>query len=887
MTEISRRVEPVPAPDPRLLTFLIADVRGYTAFTVEHGNDEAARLASTFAAIAEEVVAGREGTVVELRGDEALAVFPTPHQAIYAAVELQHRFEKHTEIDPTLPLKVGMGIDIGEAVPVKGGYRGLALNLAARLCSLSGPGEVYGSEMLVELAPKLEGLAYVERGRVRLKGFPDTIRVIQILPEDELPAGFPPLVSPVARPSNLPLQLTPFIGRQREVAAASHLLRREEVRLLTLTGPGGTGKTRLALHVAEMVSEDFERGVYFVSLASVSDFRLIAPTIAGTLKVKERPGQPLLDTLQDYLHDKKMLLVVDNFEHLTDGAVTISELLGACPNLKVLVTSRGVLNLLGEYDYPVPPLEVPDPTQLPNLDALTENDAVALFVDRARAVKPAFSLTNENASAVAEICRRLDGLPLALELAAARIRLLPPPALLARLSSRLKLLIGGARDAPARQQTLRGTIDWSYSLLNAAEQRLLAEVGVFGGGCSLEAAEAVCTSEGSFEVLEGIGSLVEKSLLRQVGENAPRFLMLETIREYALEQLEASGEAEHARERHAAFYLNLVEQGPGVVTWPHGTEQVQWFDRLEAEHHNLRGALEWFLQHGDLERELRLAVALRHFWHAHAHFGEGRRWLEIGLAHVDAVSVPVRITALNAAGSLAMIQGDQTRAVALMEELLPLTRKWNDSSGTIGALTVLGMTAVQRGDHEQATRCLEECVTLARADGSRFTVAHALYNLGLAKSEEGIYAEALALIEEALAACRETGDTFWAMNATGSLGYIALLEGRYQPAQGLLQEYLEMAHRFEDRANVAAGLEGLAAHAAAEGQLERAAHLFAAAESLRHEIGSRLMSLRNRTMIEHTVRSTRERLGEEAWLAAWEDGLAMSMEQAISLASAT
>lgn len=885
MTEISHQAEPAPTSGsgPILLTFLIADVRGYTSFAVERGNEAAARLASTFAAMAEEVVAAREGRVIELRGDEALAVFPSPRQALPAAVELQHHFREQMEIDPTLPLKVGMGIDAGEVVPVKDGYRGLALNLAARLCSLAGPGEVYGSEGVVQLAQRVEGLAYVERGRVQLKGFADPIRVIQILPEEELPAGFPPLVSLVAKPSNLPLQPTPFIGRQREVGEIIHMLEREEVRLLTLTGPGGSGKTRLSLHAAGALLGAFERGVFFVPLTSVNDPKLIVSTIASTLKVKELPSRPLLDTLQEYLHDKHLLLVLDNFEHLLDGAVTVSDLLAACPDLKVLVTSRAVLHLSGEYDYPVPPLQVPDPKQLPDLEALSQYEAVALFIERARAVKPNFAVTNQNAPAVAAICNRLDGLPLALELAAARSRYLPPPALLARLSSRLTLLTGGARDAPSRQQTLRATIDWSYSLLREEEQQLFARLGVFQGGCTLEAAEVVCKLEGDpgLDTLDGVGSLVEKSLLRQEGEDAPRFLMLETIWEYALERLEVRGEAEPVRAQHATYYLSLAEEAEPELQ---GAQQVEWIERLEADHDNLRAALGWFLQRGQVEQELQLAGALQRFWQAHTHFSEGRRWLDAGLSRMEDVSVPVRLKALRGAGGLALIQGDWARTDILMEELLLLAREHADSFHVRSALTLLGVTAYERGDHRQATQHYEECLSSARAQGSPDDVANALLGLGLTKSEEGLFAEAVPLIEEARALFRAVGNVYWEMVALGSHAYISLLEAKWRQAQPLLVEYLETAQQLREKLNIAASLEGLAVLAAEEGRAGHAARLFAAAEAVREETGGRLLSLRNRTMIKQGISSTREQLGEAAWLAAWEEGRAMTMEQAVRLA---
>jgi predicted ATPase/DNA-binding XRE family transcriptional regulator len=686
--------------------------------------------------------------------------------------------------------------------------------------------------------------------------------------------------------TSFPVQPSAFIGRQQEVKEISALLAREEVRLLTITGAGGVGKTRLAVRIAEGMAPRFSDGAVFVSLASLTDPGLVAATIAGALGVLETGEQPILDALQEALRPKQTLLVLDNFEHLLDGAPVISELITASRYLTVLVTSQAVLRLLGEYVYSVPPLRVPDLKHVPDLETLSQFEAVALFIERTKAVTPTFAMTNENALAVAEICNRLDGLPLAIELAAVRTRHIPVGTLLARLSSRLKLLTGGSRDAPGRHQTLRATVDWSHGLLNEGEKKLFARLSVFQGGCTLEAAEAICADEEDLDldVLDGLGSLVEKSLLRQEEADDPRFLMLQTIWEYASEKLEASGEAVQVRARHAQYYLSLTE---AIELELHGAEQVEWVERLERDHDNLRAALGWLLEHGDVEGELRIAAVLQKFWHQHCHFTEGRRWLEAGLALSEDISVGVRMKALGADAGLALIQGDQTHAIAVSEELLALSRAQHDPSQTLSALTILGMTAVQRGDHCQASLYLEESLSIARAQGSRVSLAHALYNLGLSKCEEGRYAAAAALIGEALALFRKTGDMFWAMNADGSLGYIALLQGRHEQARKLLVEYLETGLWIGDKAAIAAGLEGLAVAVIEEGGEEHAVRLFAAAESLRQEIGGRLMSLRNRTMIQGCVASTREHLGDEAWQVAWEEGRAMTVGQAASLAMET
>ncbi|MDP8931409.1 MAG: AAA family ATPase [Actinomycetota bacterium] len=476
-----------------------------------------------------------------------------------------------------------------------------------------------------------------------------------------LPREFPPLRSLDSHRNNLPLQLSSFVGRERELAQIRKLL--EENRLLTLTGPGGSGKTRLALQLAAAVSEEFEGGVYFVPLASVNDPDLVASTIAQSLGLAEatwpRTTGPLpggetrsaLDRLMEHLRDREVLLVLDNFEQVLPAAALVTTLLEASPRLKVVVTSRAVLRLYGEHEYPVPPLGLPDPNHLPDLGALTQYEAVALFVQRATAVRPGFTVTNHNAPAIAEICARLDGLPLAIELAAAQIRLLTPEAILARLGSRLRLLVSGPRDLPKRQQTLRETIDWSYELLEASEQRLFARLAVFVAGWSLEEAEAVCgpPEELGMEVFEGLSSLAEKSLV-VVREDSPepRFAMLETIREFALERLADGGEEEQQRRRHAETYLALAERAePELV----GPERRRWLDRLEREHDNFRSALAWSIQQGEVGTALRLVGALWRLWQARGYLGEGRRWTEEALQLPGAESnARVLAKALAAAG---------------------------------------------------------------------------------------------------------------------------------------------------------------------------------------------------------------------------------------------
>ena len=483
-----------------------------------------------------------------------------------------------------------MALHTGSAEERGGDYFGPPLNRIARLLSAGHGGQILLSSATKELVRDAlpEGSSLRDLGERRLKDLFRPERVFQLI-SPELPGSYPPLNTLEARINNLPAQPTPLIGRERELGEVGDLLRTEGVRVLTLTGAGGIGKTRLGLQLGAELLDEFEDGVFFVALAPITDPALVPSAIAEALGVVEAADQPLEEALKDYLRTKELLVLLDNFEQVLGGAPLVGKLLSACPRLKVLATSRSVLRVYGEQEYPVPPLELPSPGRLPAIDKLSQYEALRLFIERAKAARPQFSVTDENAPAVAEICARLDGLPLAIELAAARIKLLTPAAMLERLGSRLKLLGGGARDLPERQRTLRGTIEWSFALLEEGEQVLFGRLAVFSGGRTLEAIEAVCEAEGDLpmDALEGVSSLLDKSLLRQEegpgGE--PRFVMLETIHEYAREKLQASGEAEEVRRLHAEYFLAVAEEAEQGL-WE--SEQGGWLDRLEAEHDNMR-----------------------------------------------------------------------------------------------------------------------------------------------------------------------------------------------------------------------------------------------------------------------------------------------------------
>jgi predicted ATPase/tRNA A-37 threonylcarbamoyl transferase component Bud32 len=657
-----------------------------------------------------------------------------------------------------------------------------------------------------------------------------------------------PVVHPVEVPrvpqGTLPIQLTPFIGREQEVAAAGHLLRREEVRLLTLTGPGGIGKTRLSLQMAAELSESFAGGVFFVDLAPLRNPALVLSTIAQTLSIQEAAGQSLLERLKEGLRQKQLLLLLDNFEQVLSAAVQVADLLAACPRLKVLVTSRERLHVRVEHEFAVPPLALPDLRHLADLAALSRAEAVALFLERAQATKPDFQLTPANARAIAEICTRLDGLPLAIELAAARIKFLPPSALLARLGQRLQVLTSGARDMPARHQTLRHTIAWSYDLLDTQEQRLFRRLAVFVGGCTLEAVEAVSTAVGDTDanVLEGMASLLDKSLLQQTEQDSgePRFAMLETIREYGLETLTSGGEVEATREAHAVYYLALAEQAEPQLNGP---QQISWFERLEREHDNLRAALSWFLEPGadrqSSELGLRLSGALSRFWEISGYASEGRRWLDRALDESHGVRSALRAKALMGAGQLATMQDDFDQAEALCGEGLTLYRELGDRRGSATALSSLGLAAMMRSNYAAARALLEEALALFREVGDTGGRASALHHLASVLFYQGEYARAQALLEESLVLSRVVGDVQSHAASLMLLGWVLLFQGDLARAHPCLEESFAVSRKVGYKRNLGLSIYFLGVVTLIQGDVTAARSLLEESLVLFKEVGER------------------------------------------------
>lgn len=736
---------------------------------------------------------------------------------------------------------------------------------------------------------------------------------------------------PDTRPSNLPITGSAFVGRNKELAAARALLLGGDVRLLTITGPGGIGKSRLALEVARGLVDDFLSGVYFVPLAGVSDPSSIAIAISQILGVREKGGQAQLDTLKEYLQNSlvaPLLILIDNFEHVLTAAPMLAELLAVTTNLKFLVTSRAALHVYDEREFPVPPLELPDVKSLPPIETLQQYSAISLFIQRAMAVKPDFTLNEGNAAAVAEICSRLDGLPLAIELAAARAKLLSPSAIRTRLASRLQLLTGGARDLPARQRTIRQAIDWSYDLLSAPEQKLFRRLSVFVGGCTLEAVESVCDTRQDLEldVLDGMASMVDKSLLRQIeqADGEPRFSMLETIREYGLEKMVDSREDIPTRQAHAAYCLVLAEEGAAENAAPN---QSPWLERFDLEHDNFRTALEWLIETGRTDWGLRLGAALFRFWEMREYLTEGRSQLgRLLKLPAPTTATNARLRALFAAGVLAGEQGDYALAGVLLKESLAIGRLLEDKRSVAVSLNALAVTARDRGDlpasralfgesltlwrelhdalavaralsnlanilkleedYRHARSLYEECLSIFRDLGDRTGVAWVLNHQGDVARDQGDSEAARSLYEQSLAAFRELDDRWGIAGSLGDLGNLAREQGDYRTADSLYRESLEIFRSLEHKRGIARLLEAFACSAALQAEPDRSLRLAGASAALRQSIGAPLTPAEQdklETGLEPARRALPTATCRTAWLQGWVTPIEKAVEEVLRM----
>jgi len=907
------------------VTFLLTDVEGSTALWEDA--PEAMRSAlARHDQFFEAAIRAHRGTPIRPRGegDSRFAVFASATDAVAAALAIQRGLTAEAWPTPR-PIRVRIGLHSGEATLRDGDYYGSVVNRCARLRNTGHGGQVLLTEATAILAQ--DGLPIggrlLDLGTHRLKDLTRPERVFQ-LEADDLPRDFPPLRALDSRPHNLPIVRSALLGREHEVDQARSLLLRDDVGLVTLTGPGGTGKTRLSMQVAAELIKRFADGVFLVNLAPIVDPTLVPSTIAQLLGVREMGGRPILESLNEYLREKHLLLVLDNFEQILSAATVVAEMLAASAGLKVLATSRAALEIRGEYELPVRPLALPDRRDSSDPVDLASCPAVALFVERAAATRPEFALTAENALAIAEICARLDGLPLAIELAAARSRLLSPHAVLSRLERRLALLTSGPRDLPERQRTLRDTIGWSYDLLDVAEQRLFRRMAVFVGGCTLDATAAVCDpdSELGIDLFDGVASLAAKSLLRQDDvDGEPRFGMLETIREYALERLEESRETAETRRRHAAFFLALAEGSEAKLK---GDEQLLWLARLEREHDNLRAALGWGQSDAaEAGCGARLAGALSYFWFLHGHYGEGCGWLSTVLAAGDAVAAPVRAKALLEAGQLARWNDDYRAAEPLLEQAVDLFRSLGDTEGISTALLTLSIITTYQGAFDRGRPLREESLRLSRESGISYNIARSLNNLGHAALHQGHFDQATAYFEEGLAVSRgmaddagvavrlyqlgelarvrgdleqatrileesqalaeRTGFVHAIIRTRHNLGLVAFDRGDGVGAKALLDDMIVRARQIGSRRDVIDGIDGIAAVAERWGQPEPATRLFGAAEAMREATGATVPPYL-RAGYDTTIARLRTKLGEDRFATAWATGRTMSVTDAIDFA---
>lgn len=784
-------------------------------------------------------------------------------------------------------------------------------------------------QCMVELRRALDDRAQEILKTVPRRGyiFSATVSTGQVDPVD-VPEPAP---NTLAQDHRIPVARTPLLGRERELETARQMLLDPAVRLITLTGTGGSGKTRLGLELCRELATAFEQHVYFVALGSISDPLMVPATVAESIGIRESGGRPFLELLKDYIRKPEpspVLLVLDNFEHILAASTFVVELMEACRSLKVLITSRAPLRVYGEHEFPVPPLALPRHAERQSLETLAANPSIKLFAQRAAAVNPEFQLTAESAHQIAEICSKLDGLPLAIELAAARVKMLPLNGILARLESRLQLLTAGPRDLPERQQTLRNAIDWSYGLLNEAEQKLLRRLSVFWGGWTLEGAEAVCNTKEDIgvDIFDLMSSLVDKSLVQSLvrtrgpGAEEPRFRMLETIREYSIERLRQSGEEAGTRRAHAAYCLVLAEEGNPELTEP---ERAAWLTRCDIEHDDFRAALDFLFQTRSLEWGFRFCTALFRFWDMREHSAEGRarieqlvelageeyprerakaclflgafatahgdypagiRFAELSRSLFERLDDPWGIAlSLNASAIVARDKGDYASAQSNFEKSLTFWRAIDDRVSTARCLHNLGNVAKISGDHARARIALSEAMQIFQELGDDSGAAWALNQQGDVAKEQGDLPGAHALYERALFAFRSTGDRWGQARSLADLGTIACELGDHASAFASFRESLDIFASLEHRRGIARVLEGLGCTALAQGEARRALSLVAAGAHLRHLVSSPLPPA-EQSKLDQQLQKAWQQIGENEGKRAWAEGAALTMENAMQLA---
>jgi predicted ATPase/class 3 adenylate cyclase len=860
------------------VTFLFTDIEGSTRLLQELGDGYQA-VQDRHAELVRTAIGAHEGHEIRTEGDSFFVAFRTPAQGVRAAVNAQ-RDLAGADWPYRRPLRVRMGLHTGEGVLGGGDYIGIDVNRAARIAAAGHGGQVLLSEATRSLVEDAlpDGVGVRDLGSHTLKDFDEPRHLFDLVIEG-LPDDFPPIRTlERAGRASLPAPRTSFVGRERELEEIGDLL--AEVRLLTLTGPGGTGKTRLALRAAADQVERVEDGVFLVDLSAVTDPELVPSTIATALGIRQDPATDLGDTLAGHLRDRDVLLVLDNLEQVVEAAPMVDRLLNAAPRLRVLATSRIPLHLSGEHEYLVRPLPLPDPDR-PELETLTTCESVMLFVERAAAVRRGFQLHEENAASVAEIARRLDGLPLAIELAAGRIKMLSPQALLERLERRLPLLTGGPRDLPERQRTLRGAIEWSHDLLEPEERRLFARLAAFRGGWTLEAAEEVAGPGLAFDLIDGLGSLVDKSLIRQEQshQGEVRFRMLETIHEFAAERLADSGEENEVRRRHAEHVRDLAEEAELHLM---GEGQARWLDRLEREHDNVRAALDWAEDSGEAETAMRTAGAIWRFWQQRGHLAEGRGRLERILALPRAqVRGIARARALGALGGVAYWQNDYEVIGPAYQEAVEIAREAGDQRVLARALFDLSFVPLvtNQPDFDRQRELLQEALAKAPDDDLALR-AQILAGFGYLPAFSGRDpASGLESIEQAVAIHRELGDPMLTAENLVGLAGLKLLTGDTDGAWEDLREAVELVAEPHSPVMLGIALTSLAVLAKHQGDDVVAARLFGAWSRIKDEGGGAPPPFALSAFGDPEAQA-RAALGDEAFERAHAEGYAMSEEQA-------
>ena len=814
------------------VTFLFTDIEGSTRLWQQHPEPMKQALLRHHALL-QQSIESSNGYVFQIVGDAFCAAFHTAAGGVAAALAAQRALAAEPWGE-TGPIRVRMALHTGTADLHAGEHKageymsGLTLSHTARLLSVAHGGQILVSNATQELVrndlPSLVELRNL--GLHRLRDLTRAEHIYQVVAQ-RLPDRFPALRSLEVVPNNLPRQLTTFIGREREIAEAKRLL--AETHLLTITGPGGSGKTRLSLEIGARLLSEYPDGVWLVEFAHLADPARVPQVLATALSVREEADRPLLVTLVDHLRPKRVLLLLDNCEHLIDACAGLADtLLRGCPEVKILPSSREALGLTGEVVFRVPPLSLPDSRLVPALERLAEYEAVRLFVDRAIAVKPDFTLTDDTAAAVVQICRRLDGIPLAIELAAARVRTLSVQQITAHLDERFRLLTGGSRTALPRHQTLRGLIDWSYGLLSEAERELFRRVSVFVGGWTLEASVAVCAGADvdRYDIVDLLGRLVDKSLCLIDGEGSdPRYRLLETIRQYGFEKLAETSEGQVVRARHRDFYLGFAEDAEPRLQGP---EQVAWLQRLEADHDNLRAALRWSLDCDETEAALRLGSALSLFWDTHGYVREGREWLDELLAHARERPTSTVTTrralgkVLDAASRTRARWSEFPQATEFLTQGLAVWRELGDKRGIAEALNNLAVGATQSGDRVRARVLVAESLALFRELSDKRGTAHALNNLAEIVRGDGDLPGARALFEESVPLFEAIEERRGLSHALDNLGGILTAQGDYGPAEALYSRSRRLAEELGDNHAVATALRSLGGVAHHRGDHERA-----------------------------------------------------------------